>query len=155
VLRNVNRSEEHEDFVQSLAREGDGSIPSAFATIRELLTFAAVLAFQMEEFEPINKANGSQDIDINVFKNNDSDDYIYTLAVAHTKSADVLKASSDVDMVEIFEGYANAGLTILKSWVTQYRSQNGFQAIVQGLHDNGFIEEDTLTRENLIDAIKF
>ena len=50
-------------------------------------------------------------------------------------------------MVEIFEGYANAGLSLLKSWSTQYRSQRGFQSIIQGLFDNSFISEDTVDRE--------
>lgn len=153
VLRNVNRSHLHEDFIQSMIKEG-GNIPSAFGTIRELLCFSAVLAYQLDEFSLIDRSQGVEDIDINVFGNNDSDDIIYTLAVAHSQSTDVLKSDSEVDMVEIFEGYANAGLVILKSWVTEYRSQNNFQAIIQGLYDNGFISKETVSREEIKNAVQ-
>lgn len=155
VLRNVYRSHLHEEFIQSLVSPESANLPAAFGTIRELMCFAAVLGYEMERYEPLDRAQGVEDIGINVFENNNSDDLIYTLAVAHTGSTDVLKSSSEVDMVEIFEGYANAGLTLLKSWSTQYRSQRGFQSIIQGLFDNNFIAEDTVDREKLINAVSF
>ena len=154
LLRNVHRSHVHEEFVQSMIREA-GDVPPPFGTIRELLCFAAVLAFQMGEFDKLDRSKGSEDIQINVFENNNSDDIIYTLAVAHSKNTDVLKSDSEVDMVDIFEGYANAGLKILKSWGTRYRSQNYIQAIIQGLYDNKFINDETATREEIIHAVSF
>ena len=67
----------------SLVSPESANLPAAFGTIRELMCFAAVLGYEMDRYEPLDRAQGVEDIGINVFENNNSDDSIYTSSCAH------------------------------------------------------------------------
>lgn len=152
-LRSVVRNKQHEQMVQQLKTPDEGK--GVFGTFRELMCFAAVLGYQMGRRTSIPDNSRGPDIMIEEFNRNDSVDLIYLMAVAESKSADILKSDSEIDMVTIFEEYANGGLEIIKSWMTQYNDPIGFQAILQGLKSNGFIDDETAKIEDIMETFKF
>jgi dnd system-associated protein 4 len=154
-LRSIVRSKAHEEMVQTLARESVDGKPTVFRTIRELLCFSAMLGFQMGKKVPLADTARGEDVMIEEFDRNESVDLIYLVAVADTGGTEILKSDSDVDMVTIFEEYVNGGFDILKGWLHQYRDPIGFQAILQGLKANGFIDDETADVQTIMDSFKF
>lgn len=148
-LRSVVRSRDHEDMVQRLSATSVDGTPTVFKTIRELLCFAAMLGFQMGKSSPPSVRG--EDVLIEEFNRNNSVDYIYLIAVAHTGDTEILKAESDIDMISIFEEYINGGLSVINGWLVQYRDEQGFGAILQGLKENGFIKDDIADLQTIID----
>lgn len=154
-LRSVVRNREHEDMVQKLSRQNDGGTLTVFSTIRELLCFAAMLGFQMDKRTPNLDNKRGEDVMIEEFERNDSIDLIYLIAVAETGGTEVLKSDSEFDMVTIFEEYSNGGFEILKYWLTLYNDEIGFQAILQGLKANNFIDDETTDIETIMNSFSF
>ena len=152
-LRNVNRSQKYEALVQGLARQGNGG--SVFSTIRELMCFAALLGYELGAREQLPTDKGVEDIQISIFENNDSIDYIYMIAVGETGGTDVLRSDSEIDMVTIFEEYAHGGLGIIEDWMNQFSDTEGFKAIIQGLYSSGFISDETISEQDLIKSVSF
>ena len=154
-LRSVVRSKDHEEMVQKLSRQSVDGKQTVFRTIRELLCFSAMLGFQMGEKTPLADNARGEDVMIEEFERNESVDLIYLIAVADTGGTEILKSDSDIDMVLIFEEYINGGFDILKGWLQQYRDEVGFQAILQGLKANGFIDDETADIQTIMDSFKF
>ena len=152
-MRNVNRSQRYEALVQGLARQGEGG--SIFSTIRELMCFAALLGYELGTREKLPKDLGTEDIQLSVFENNDSIDYIYMIAVGETGNTDVFRSDSEIDMVTIFEEYAHGGLGVIEDWMNQFSDAEGFKAIIQGLYSRGFITDETISEEDLIKSVSF
>ena len=154
-LRSVVRNKDHEEMVQRLSRQSVDGSQTVFATIRELICFSAVLGYQMGKKSPIPDTKRGADVMIEEFVRNDSVDLIYLIAVADTGDTEILKSGPDSDMVSIFEEYVNGGFEILKGWLQQYRDENGFQAILQGLKSNGFIDDETADFETIMESFQF
>jgi dnd system-associated protein 4 len=154
-LRAVVRSKEHEDMVQKLARRSVDGKPTVFGTIRELICFAAMLGYQMGQRSIITDKKRGESVMIEEFNRNDTVDLIYLVAVADTAGTEVLKSDAEIDMVSIFEEYANGGFEILKAWLHRYQDQTGFQAILQGLKENGFIDNETVDMQTILESFKF
>ena len=155
-LKNINRSKKHEDLVQRLTAEKHPETDKTlFTTIRELLCFAAMLGYAEKRRVSLDQKYGVEDVSYQQFEANDANDYIFIIALAETGSTDIFKADSKIDMVEIFEEYANGGIEIIKSWMNQYRDEFGSKAIVQGLFDKKYIENDKIDRDKLISSISF
>ena len=154
-LRSVVRSEEHEKMVQNLSRQSVDGKQTVFRTIRELICFAAMLGFQMGKRSTLPDNKRGEDVMIEEFERNESIDLIYLIAVAHTGGTEVLKSDAEIDMVSIFEEYANGGFEILKGWLHKYRDEVGFQAILQGLKENGLIDDETADLQTIMDSVKF
>ena len=67
-LRNINRSDEHEDFVQKLAvRNHPIKKRSIFPTIKDLLCFAAMLGFSEGKRIPLSSTHKKHDIQRQIF----------------------------------------------------------------------------------------
>lgn len=142
-LRNVNRSRVHEDMVQQLAMTNhEETGRSIFPTIRELICFAAMLGYSEGRRMPLDRNKGLEDISYQQFERNDSQDLIYMIALAETKSADLLRDDSKEDFVSIFEEYANGGLEIISEWMRENNDAVGDRAISSGLQKNGYLSGD-------------
>lgn len=154
-LRNINRSEFYEDLVQKLARDEEKEGTRVFSTIKQLLCFAALIGFSQKRREALPDGGKVEDVQHEIFQRDNSMDYIYMIAVAETKDTDVLREDSDIDMIKIFEEYAHGGLGIIKGWMVEFAEDDGFRAIIQGLYKCGLIENEILTREDLIKSLEF
>lgn len=138
-LKPVKRSKQFDDLIETLSKTNTNG-QKLFNTIRELLCFAAMLGYAEDKKVPLNKSLGMEDISYQQFEFNDSNDFIYLIAVAETSSTDCLKEDSDIDMVEIFEEYANGGLESISSWMSEFQDYDGYRALIQGLLKRKYIE---------------
>ena len=115
--RRVSIEKNFADFVQSMTPlEGGGGI-APFATAADLVAFAA--AYGASESEPIpvmDKANKPNPIRYEVFVTRNYESLIDLLAAFKQNDVRVLTSSEESlnERVEIFEGYANAGLQLMK-----------------------------------------
>jgi dnd system-associated protein 4 len=154
ALRNVNRSEKYEaSIVQKLVNDPDGK--NVFPTIRELLCFAAMLGYALGKKIKFPENFKKNDVSWAQFVANDSDDYIYFIAVCDTKSTDCLKSNPNFDLVDVFEEYINGGFEVISTWFLKYSNQNCLKAIISGLYDEGFIDNQNIDRESIMKSISF
>ena len=150
--RNVYRSKIHEDMVQLLARTTvDKAETSLFTTIRQLMIFAALLGYSQNRKIPLDKTKGVEDIQIHIFENDL--DYINMIALADQQNPEIFKDNNNFDVIEVFEEYANGGFEIIYGWLAQYNDHSGQKAIIQGLYNNKYINKDTTSIDELLDAI--
>ena len=154
TLRNVNRSDKYEiPIVQKLTNDPQGN--NVFPTIRELLCFAAILGYALGKKNKFPENHKKHDVSWSTFVANDSDDYIYFIGVADTKNTDCLKSDTDIDLVDIFEEYINGGFEIILSWFSKYSNQDGLKNIISGLFDEGFINSEDVSKEDIMKSLTF
>ena len=150
--RNVYRSKQHEDMVQLLARTTvDKAETSLFTTIRQLMIFSALLGYSEERRVALDKSKGVEDIQIHIFENDL--DYIHMIALADQQNPDIFKDGHNFDVIEVFEEYANGGFEIIRGWLAQYNDHSGQKAIIQGLYNNKYINKETASIEELLEAV--
>lgn len=115
--RRVSVEKNYADFVQSMTPlEGD-STTAPFATAADLVAFAA--AYGASESDPIpvrDKANKPNPIRYEVFVTRNYESLIDLLAAFKRKDVRTLTTSEESlnERVEIFEGFANAGIQLMK-----------------------------------------
>ncbi|MCM3398215.1 hypothetical protein M3638_10305 [Oceanobacillus profundus] len=98
----IRRNAQHEKVMQTLM---DAKV---FGTYRDILVISAIIGFNNEEKEPIEKA-ASDGVLMQFFKGNDYD-LINLIAYADTGEKDILNQN---EKYSIFEQYANGGFPIL------------------------------------------
>jgi dnd system-associated protein 4 len=113
----INRSKEFEQTVQTLAGERaftfEESGKKLFPTIRELLTFSAIVGFNNKLRLPLNKSFGTEDIQGVVYEDTEALEYIWLIAVAVTGNVEILQDGREKKCAQIYEEYANGGLKII------------------------------------------
>ena len=116
-MRTIRRPEQFEPLVRQLAENPHPiSKRSIFATMRELLCFAAVLGFNEEVRTPVG--DRTKEIDGRIFENSQQAiDLIYLLALAGTRDAGILQPEREEEMIRVFEEYAASGLAVLDRWL--------------------------------------
>ena len=136
----VRRSKIHEKLVQDLAGDQGHSFEESqkklFPTIRELLSFAAMLGFSEDRKTKLDKSAGLEDIQPPQYESSQGStalEILWAIAVAHTKSTDILKDGMERECTDIFEEYANGGLDIISDWILSAADKPSYEAIIQGL----------------------
>ncbi|WP_008318092.1 DNA phosphorothioation-associated protein 4 [Leptolyngbya sp. PCC 6406] len=98
-------------------RAGEGST-GPFQTYVDLMIFAACLGVKRDKYIPIEEASRKDPDPIpwDHFASRNKSQILNLLAVSTTQNPKVLGNSerSELDCVEIFEGYANGGLSIIQ-----------------------------------------
>lgn len=126
--KRIPRSETQSEVVSCLVRDKDSADKDKeklkyFSEIWELMIFASAVGYHIGEQRPLVDANGVEDassgksIDQDTFKGcPDWPGYIYLLSLARTGKSDCLNATEECDLerVEIFSEYANAGLDLIR-----------------------------------------
>jgi dnd system-associated protein 4 len=152
-LRPIRRSNKYENIVQVLAGPKGTTV---FGTIKQLMIFAAMLGFSKKKRKKLNPADGYEDIMYETFTTDDSHDYIFLIAVAHSGDASILAEENDEEIVTIFEEYANGGFEIIADWMFQNKDLNvGYRAIASGLLDGGFMKNSQVSIEELKNSMVF
>lgn len=125
----VYRDSRYESLVEKLcATKGSGDF--LFSTVKELMVFAALVGYQHGTYKPLkNKLNCIQ-ISLGTYANTKHDAYIYLLALTKLPSVDILKDDQLRDAIGIFEGYCNAGLEYIDSWILSKMGESKVENIL-------------------------
>ena len=130
----INRSKKHEALVQNFAGENavifDESGKKLFITIREFLTFAALLGFKNRVKIPIDRTFGTEDIQGTTYEDTEALEFIWLIAIVDTGGVDILKDGNEKECANIFEEYANAGLQLISDYLEESPTDSNFQTLV-------------------------
>ena len=120
-LVNINRSRVYEHIVQQVCdkKKYDESGKTLFPTIREFLSFCALLGFSQEKRLPLDKSQGVEDIAGAQYINNEAEEIVYLIACLAEKSFSILDDGNELKVANIFEEYANGGLQLINSWAEE------------------------------------
>ncbi|MGL5668869.1 MAG: hypothetical protein ACRDD9_22430 [Shewanella sp.] len=88
-----------------------------FSTLKELMVFAALVGYQLDEYQPLDAKIRTTAILLDTYATTDHDAFIYLIALAKEPSLNILKDENIRDAIGIFEGYCNGGLRYIDSWV--------------------------------------
>lgn len=129
----VKRSKTYEATLQKLG----GKESAMFATLREALTFCAVLGYKERRKLPLDPNAGTEDIAGAQYQINEAVDMLFALALADAKTSDVLRPEREKDCVQIYEEYANGGLELIQSWIDRFADLDVEDAIWRGMDSIG------------------
>lgn len=152
---NINRSKLHDDIVQRLSMQNvPGSDRKLFPTIRELLCFAALLGFSESRRVPLDRSAGVDDISYQQFERDPAaEDLLWTIAVAETQDAEVLREGEEGRCAQIFEEYANGGLIMIKDYLLRNGGEYPDRALMALLKERKYLQ--AAQAEPDLAAIKF
>ncbi len=129
----VKRSRTYEATLQKLG----GKESAIFGTLREALTFCAVLGYKERRRLPHDPNAGTEDIAGAQYQLNEAVDMVFALALADAKESDVLRPEREKDCVQTYEEYANGGLELVQSWIERFADLDVEDAIWRGLASIG------------------
>tara|TARA_R110001592_G_scaffold197769_4_gene445793 strand:+ start:2880 stop:3344 length:465 start_codon:yes stop_codon:yes gene_type:complete len=125
----VRRSKLFEATLQQLG----GKDAAMFATLREALTFCAVLGYKERRRVELDQNAGAEDIAGAQYQLNEAVDILFALALAEDKSSDILRPERERECIQIYEEYANGGLELIQSWIERFADLDVDDAIWRGL----------------------
>ena len=94
---------------------------SVFKTIKQLMIFAAMLGFSKQRRTMLKAEGGYEDIGYDTFATDDSHDYIFLLAVAHSGDASILSEDNNEEIVKYLRNMLMAVLRLLLIGCTRIR----------------------------------
>ena len=142
IVNSVFRSGEYEETLQLLKDTG------LFVTLRDAMTFSAVIGFREKRRKPLNSTHAKDDIQATVWNESISLDLLFCLAVSETKSAEILRAENEKECIKIFEEYANGGLELIQEWLDRYSDVSVEEAVWKGLRTIDFKQPQTLAQND-------
>lgn len=129
----VKRSKAFEQTLQKLG----GKDATMFPTLREALTFSAILGYKERRRVPLDPNTGTEDIAGAQYQINEAVDMVFALALAESKTSDVLRPDRERDCIQIYEEYANGGLELIQSWIDRFADLDVEDAVWKGLNSIG------------------
>lgn len=136
---NIKRSRLYEETLQKLGGQGE----TLFPTLREALSFAALIGFNERRRLPLDPRAGTEDIASGQYQLNQAVDIVLAIALAETKSTDIFKPTNEKDCIVIFEEYANGGLQLIQEWFEDHADSTSEDALWKGLKSIGFTSPET------------
>jgi dnd system-associated protein 4 len=131
----IHRSKVYEPIVQALSGERafifNESGKKAFSTIRDLLTFCAMLGFKNNCRIPLDRSNGTEDIQGVVYEDTEALEFIWLLAITTTQDIEILQDGNEKLSSQIYEEYANGGLSIISEKLTSLSNDQWPQAFFE------------------------
>ena len=144
-MRDLKRLKKYDELVDRLARQPHPDTgQTIYPTYRELMVYAAVVGYEEQAREPL-----SGDLTImvegRVFERGDiALDTLYLIVLAVSKDINILRAEKEDEALQIFEEYANGGLRVLSSWLSEYpQDLAGDQALLLALKERGYCSFET------------
>jgi dnd system-associated protein 4 len=129
----VKRSKRYEETLQALG----GKDAKLFNTLREALTFCAILGYKERRKVPLSASAGTEDIAGAQYQTNEAVDMLFALALADSKTSDIFRPDREKECVQIYEEYANGGLELVQSWIERFADMNVEDAVWRGLNSIG------------------
>ncbi|MCA0936669.1 hypothetical protein LCL85_14105 [Vibrio alginolyticus] len=114
VHRDARFESLEERFCSTKGAKNDDAV---FSTVKELMVFAALIGYQLNDYQPMSSKVGSTPILLDTYATTGHDAYIYLIALAKEPSLDMLKDENLRDAIGIFEGYCNSGLKHIDNWI--------------------------------------
>lgn len=133
ITNPVKRSRKYEEALQLLG----GKDATMFPTLREALTFCAMLGYKERRRLPLDAGAGTEDIAGAQYQLNEAVDLLLALALAEEKQSDILKPECEKECIQIYEEYANGGLDLVQSWIDRYADVDVEEAVWRGLGSIG------------------
>lgn len=133
ITNPVKRSRKYEEALQLLG----GKDAKLFPTLREALSFCAVLGYRERRRVPLDPSAGTEDIAGAQYQLNEAVDIVFALALAEEKKSDILRPDREKECIEIYEQYANGGLEVVSGWFDQYADHDVEEAVARGLRSIG------------------
>lgn len=128
----VRRSKKYETTLQKL-----GGKDAIFPTLREALSFCAVLGYKERRRAPFDHGAGTEDIAGAQYQLNEAVDVVFALALADHKDSDILRPDRERDCIQIYEEYANGGLELVQGWLDRFADIGVEDALWRGLNSIG------------------
>lgn len=129
----VRRSKVYENTLQALG----GKEATLFPTLREALTFCAILGYKERRKRPLDSQAGMEDIAGAQYQLNEAVDVVFALALADAQNSDILRPDRERECIQIYEEYANGGLDLVQSWIERFSDLNVDDAVWRGLNSIG------------------
>ncbi|MFG6592643.1 hypothetical protein [Sulfitobacter sp. 1A12157] len=139
----VKRSKKFEATLQLLG----GRDASMFPTLREALTFCAILGYKERRKLPLDPHVGTEDIAGAQYQLNEAVDVVFALALADSGSSDILRPEREKDCIQTYEEYANGGLELVQSWIERHADLDVQDSVWRGLNSIGVRPPRTNDRE--------
>ncbi len=127
VRRNSKYEELEKNFCSTKGAKEYGIV---FTTVKEFMVFAALVGYQLDDYQPLESKINTTPILLETYATTEHDAYIYLLALAKEPSLDLLKDENLRDAINIFEGFCNAGLKHIDSWVMNNISEKSMTNIL-------------------------
>lgn len=121
VRRDASFEALEERFCSTKGAKADTRV---FNTVKELMVFAALIGYQLNEFQPIASKSNTTPILLDTYSTTGHDAYIYLIALSKEPTLDMLKDENLRDAIGIFEGYCNGGLKLIDSWLMNNISES-------------------------------
>lgn len=135
-MRRVQRDATKEDLIKAFTDPKSG----VFTEMWRLLLFAALLGKSRGRREPLKQVNSNESIRAEVFSNFPIwPGLLHLLGVTESGASDTLKSENWERSLELFEEYANGGLTLLQEMMADGSDPVGF---VSALMDSPSKSED-------------
>ena len=125
----VRRSKTYENTLQALG----GQEAVLFPTLREAMSFCAVLGYKERRKKALDAGAGVADIAGAQYQTNEAVDVVFALALADAKTSDILRPERERECVQIYEEYANGGLDLVQGWIERYSDLSVEDAVWRGL----------------------
>lgn len=129
----VRRSKKFEATLQKLG----GKDAKLFPTLREAMSFCAVLGYKERRRLPLDQNAGTEDIAGAQYQLNEAVDILFALALAESKNSDILRPDRERECIQIYEEYANGGLELVQSWIDRFADVDVDEAVWRGLASIG------------------
>lgn len=129
----VRRSRRFENTLQALG----GKDAILFTTLREALSFCAVLGYKERRKQSLDPNAGTEDIAGAQYQTNEAVDIVFALALADSRTSDILRPEREKACVQIYEEYANGGLELVQGWIEKYSDLSVEDAVWRGLNTIG------------------
>lgn len=119
-MKRIHRAKDKAEVIDALTTELEiqgVKTPPPFKEIWRLLMFCAALGFREGKREPLHSVDQGKGIDQSSFGNSPAwPGILYLMGLVETGGTQPLAATEDAEgfRIQLFEEYANAGLTILK-----------------------------------------
>lgn len=123
LLHGIRREASFSEMITDLRGASESSDFKAFRTIKDVLSFAAFFAFE-KGILPIQLSGALEDVSTREYLNDEENlKAIHLLALVVKNDVEILKRDNQLEMIQIFESYANAGLKEIEKY---YLASGGF-----------------------------
>ena len=140
-MRPVRWNVEHDNTVKFLTdRKHSKTGQTLFPTIRGALCFAALIGYETEQTEQV--AGESEFLDGRlIFNHAETLETIYAIALADSRSMEIIRPDHEAEMVAIFEGYVNGGLRELAAWFRETPGDiDGVDALLKAVRKREYLD---------------
>ncbi len=115
-----------------------------FKNLKDLMVFAAVVAFSQKKRETLTSGDYISII-LDTYSNTNQDCFIYLLALMTTEDGNCLRDENLHSSVRVFEEYCHAGLSIIDSWIKDNPTKKAVDIVLDKIYEKICDDEEKNT----------